>query len=271
MPTARASRLRTALWCAGVPLTAVAAYLGCGLAIVALVGEPILGTVLLSALVAAVLGAARLLRPQSFAYRPEPRPRGAVPGLGRTVVGAALLAFLAGQSLAAWLYSVAGSAGYDQSTQARHEAGALLVVLLALVAAPVAEEMLFRGTVYPLLRRRAGVAASALVTTGVFGLMHGNAVQFASAMPIALLMALVYERWRALWPCVLLHLGFNLAAVLVPPTAISGLANPISALLLTAAFGGCALTLHRRIAGEPAGKGGEGDGQAGEEDEPRAA
>lgn len=266
MPTASPSRLRAVLWCAGVPLAAVAAYLGAGLAIVAVVGEPILGTVVLSAAVAVVIGLARLRRPGWFSYPPEPGPRGAVPGLGRTVAAAAVLAFLAGQSLAAWLYSVAGSAGFDQSNQARADAGVVLSAVLALVAAPVAEEMLFRGTVYPLLRRRAGVVASALLTTGVFALMHGNAVQFASTLPIALLMALVYERWRALWPCMLLHLGFNVAAVLVPPAAIAGLSNPVSALLLTAAFGGCALILHRRIA-----DGALAAGDGGEEDEPRAA
>lgn len=268
--TASPSRLRTVLWCAGVPLAAITAYLGAGIATVAAVGEPIVGTVLLSAAVAVVVGLARLRRPAWFAYRPETAPRQAVPGLGRAVAGAAVLAFLAGQSLAAWLYSIAGSAGFDQSNQARADAGVLLSAVLALVAAPVAEEMLFRGTIYPLLRRRASIAASALLTTAVFGLMHGNAVQFATTLPIALLMSLVYERWRALWPCMLLHLCFNLAAVLVPPVAIAGLANPVSALLLTAAFGGCALVIYHRIVdgSRPAA---QVAGERGEEDEPRTA
>lgn len=246
MPTATHSRLRTVIWCAGVPLAAIAVYLAVGVAVVALVGEPILGTVILSGAVAGVIGLARWLRPAWFEYPPRP-VRGEGPRVWPRVAGIAVLAFLAGQSMAMWLYSIAGSSGFDQSNQARAHAGAALTILLALVAAPVAEEMLFRGTIYPLLRRKTGVVASSLLTTGVFALMHGNAVQFASTLPIALLLAMVYERWRALWPCVLIHLCFNAAAVLVPPSGISALANPVSALLLTAAFGWAALGFLRTV------------------------
>lgn len=147
-----------------------------------------------------------------------------------------------------WIHVTAGSAGFDASNQTRHAAGALATLLLTLVAAPAGEEALFRGLIYPLLRKRVNILASTLVTAVVFGLLHGNAVQFASPLPLAVLLALVYERTRVLWPCVLLHLGFNLAAALVPAQALGGLANPASAALLCLTFGGCALGLYRQVA-----------------------
>lgn len=266
------SRLLAVAWCLLVPLGAVACYLGLGLAVVSAVGEPILGTAVLGGIAAALIGAARLLRPGWFAFAPERRPSPGAPRLRRTVLGCLALAFLAGQSLALWLYALGGSEAFDQSTRARQDAGALVVLLLALVVAPLAEEMLFRGLVYPLLRRRVGIVASVLVTTAVFGLLHGNVVQFAAALPLAVLLALVYERTRALWPCVVIHLGFNVVAMLVPPALLAPLANPVSALLLTTAFLGCAFALYRKVDGEadPA-EIGRGLGGGAEEDEPRAA
>ncbi|MGI8306999.1 lysostaphin resistance A-like protein [Saccharopolyspora hattusasensis] len=242
-------RLLDVGWCVLVPLGAVIAYLGLGVGVVAVVGDPILGTLLLNGVVIVLVGAARLSRPQWLAHAPAPRPKSEVPHFGRTVVGYATLAFLAGQSLALWLYTMGGSADFDESIKTRENAGSTLTLLLTLVAAPIAEEMLFRGLLYPLLRRRVSIVAAVLVTTGVFGLLHGNVVQFASALPLAALLALVYERTRLLWPCVLLHLGFNLAATFVPASVLAGLANPVSALLLTTAFAGCTLILCQKVIG----------------------
>ncbi|MGT2527241.1 CPBP family intramembrane glutamic endopeptidase [Streptomyces nojiriensis] len=243
------SRLLGIGWCALVPFAVVAVYLGLGTVAVRLIGEPIVATSVLGMLVVILVGSVRIQRPQWLAHAPAPRPSVEIPRFGWTVVGCAVLAFLAGQSMALWIYATTGSTGFDASNQTRHAAGVLATLLLAMVAAPAGEEALFRGLVYPLLRKRVSILASTLVTAVVFGLLHGNAVQFASTLPLAVLLALVYEHTRALWPCVLLHLGFNLAAALVPAQAFVALANPVSAVLLYLAFAGCAFGLYRRVAG----------------------
>lgn len=243
------SRLLGIGWCILVPFAVVAVYLGLGAFAVLLIGEPIVATAVLDMLVVVLVGSVRIQRPRRLAHAPAPQPRPEVPRIGWTVLGCTVLAFLAGQSLALWIYVTVGSAGFDASNQTRHAAGALATLLLTLVAAPAGEEALFRGLIYPLLRRRVSILASMLVTAVVFGLLHGSAVQFASTLPLAVLLALVYERTRALWPCVLLHLGFNLAAALVPAQALGALANPVSAVFLCLAFAGCALGLYRRVAG----------------------
>lgn len=268
------SRVLVIAWCLLVPLGVVVGYLVLGLAVVSVLGEPILATIVLSGIVALLIGAVRLLRPQWLAHDPARRPLSETPRLARAVLGCWVLALLAGQSLALWLYSLGGSTGFDHSVQTRQEAGVLAVLVLALVAAPLAEEMVFRGLLYPLLRQRAGILASVLTTAAVFALMHGNVVQFASVLPLAVLLALVYERTRTLLPSVLMHLVFNLAAMLLPPPALAGLANPVFALLLTTAFLVCTLALYKNVATtagpivDVPGSTGGGDG---EEDEPRAA
>lgn len=236
-------------WCVSVPLGILIVYLGIGVGLVAVVGAPILGTAAVGAVVIAAVGAVRLVRPKWLTHRPSPQPKARTPRFGRAVVGCSVLAFLTGQSLALWLYTIGGSAGFDESVATRQEAGIAATLLLTLVMAPVSEEMLFRGLIYPLLRRRVGIIAAVLVTTATFALLHGNVVQFAAALPLAVLLALIYERTRVLWPCILLHLGFNLTATFVPPQLLTPLANPVSALLLTTAFFGYALVLYRQIAG----------------------
>lgn len=242
------SRLLGIGWCVLVPFAVVAIYLGLGTVTVRLIGEPIVATAVLGMLVVVLVGSVRIQRPRWLAHAPAPRPRPEAPRSGWAVLGCAVLAFLAGQSLALWIYVTVGSAGFDSANQTRHAAGALATLLLTMVAAPAGEEFLFRGLIYPLLRKRVSILASTPVTAVVFGLLHGNAVQFASTLPLAVLLALVYERTRVLWPCVLLHLGFNLAAALVPAQALGALANPASAVFLCVAFAGCALGLYRRVA-----------------------
>jgi uncharacterized protein len=243
-------RLPDVLWCVLVPLGIMALYLGVGVGLVSLIGESIMGTVVLGGITLLVVLAVRLLRPGWFNYQPAARPRSEVRPVGWFIAGSTVLAFFAGQALAVWLYSLDGSATFDQTTQLRQDAGLLAVLLLTLVAAPVGEEALFRGLLYPLLRRRVGIIASVLVTTAVFAVMHGNPIQFAAALPLAVLLGLVYERTRALWPCVLVHLAFNVAATFVPPAVIVPLANPISVLLLLAAFGGCMVVFYLRVTGK---------------------
>ncbi|GHB88509.1 hypothetical protein GCM10010306_099440 [Streptomyces umbrinus] len=256
------SRLLGIGWCVLVPFAVVAVYLGLGTVTVRLIGEPIGATAVLGMLVVVLVASVRIQQPQWLAHAPAPQQKTEIPRFGWTVLGCAVLAFLAGQSLALWIYVTAGSAGFDASNQARHAAGALATLLLTLVAAPAGEEALFRGLIYPLLRKRVSIPASTLVTAVVFGLLHGSAVQFAATLPLAVLLALTYERTRVLWPCVLLHLGFNLAASLVPAQALGALANPVSAVFLCLAFAGCALGLYRRIAGGTAPGAVQGAGES---------
>ena len=245
-------RLRSVLWCVVVPLVVVAAYLGLGLAVLSVISEPVLATAVLGVGVLTAVGALRSLRPRWVTYQPSPRPSSEISRLGWHVAGGTVLAFLAGQALALWLYTRGGSAGFDQAAQARVDAGMAMTVLLTLVVAPAAEEMLLRGLVYPWLRRRAGIIAATLITSVMFAVMHGNAIQFVSVLPVAVLLALVYEQTRRVWPCVLIHLAFNLAAVVVPAQAVFVFASPVSALLLVSASGAYALMLYRKITGRSA-------------------
>jgi membrane protease YdiL (CAAX protease family) len=234
-------------WCLGASAGVVGVYLALALGAAVVVPEPITATILLGIVVLIVIAAVRVLRPKWLAYTPVVRPLRDDSRFIGHALGTAVLAFFAGQSCAVWLYSMLGSENFDASIQSRQSAGVVLTLVLTLVVAPASEEALFRGLLYPLLRKRLSILVSALVTAGIFGVVHGNIVQFTAALPLAIVLALVYERTRKLWLCVLLHLGFNLAASSVLAPVVSVLANPVSALMLVAAFIGVCWSLGRRV------------------------
>jgi len=92
------------------------------------------------------------------------------------------------------------------------------VAVFALLIAPLVEELFFRGYLYGALENAFGRTLAVIVVGLVFGMFHG--VQYAGA-PTALLavtvMGLATTWVRAitggLWPCIVLHLLYNLVGV----------------------------------------------------------
>jgi ABC-2 type transport system permease protein len=83
---------------------------------------------------------------------------------------------------------------------------------LAVFAAPVFEEFIFRGVLFRGLRRSLTARGAALASAAVFALVH-PAIAAAPVFVLALLSALAYERSRWLATPVLAHMVYN--AVLV--------------------------------------------------------
>lgn len=232
------------LWLIAVPSLVLIVYALLGGAIVtATGGEPMLGTAVLGLVVVTVVSLVRSRWPHWVTYRPSVGPLQRPARYLGLVLLTLALAFLAGQCLALSLYAAFGSAGFDEATRTHKDAVPGIALLLVLVIAPLSEESLFRGLIYPLLRRRVGVLVAVLTTSAVFAMMHTNIVQFAAALPMSVLAALIYERTRTLWPVVLTHMAFNLCAMLLPPTWLALIASPVIAVLLMGAFATCAWLL----------------------------
>lgn len=91
----------------------------------------------------------------------------------------------------------------------------LAVLAVAVVAAPVTEELIFRGCLYGMARARWGRPAGILLTSLVFAAIHGHAPSFAGLTILAVGLALVYERCGSLWAPILLHAGFNALTIVL--------------------------------------------------------
>jgi membrane protease YdiL (CAAX protease family) len=95
------------------------------------------------------------------------------------------------------------SLGVDQSTAALVGTAILVTVL-----APIAEEVLFRGYVFPALRNWRGTAPAVVGTGLLFGLLHVVSSPAYALVPLSLfgaLLCLVYLKTRSLYPCIVLH------------------------------------------------------------------
>jgi membrane protease YdiL (CAAX protease family) len=88
----------------------------------------------------------------------------------------------------------------------------LLLVYVIAVLPALGEEILFRGVIGRRLGAAFGPVATVLLTTVLFGAIHGNVAQAMAVIPIGLLMHFLYLTTRSLWTPILLHFLNNAMA-----------------------------------------------------------
>jgi membrane protease YdiL (CAAX protease family) len=94
--------------------------------------------------------------------------------------------------------------------------GLSLLFLLTVVVAPVVEEVVYRGVLYPALRLRVGLVPAVLFSALAFGIAHISLVWLLVPMTFfGALLALAFEGSRSLVVPIASHALFNLMAVLV--------------------------------------------------------
>jgi membrane protease YdiL (CAAX protease family) len=86
----------------------------------------------------------------------------------------------------------------------------LFMGALAVLLAPVAEEVLFRGILYPTIKQIGYPRLALWVTSLLFGLMHFNLASFAPLTVFSLLLIYLYEKTGSLWASITAHSLFNL-------------------------------------------------------------
>jgi membrane protease YdiL (CAAX protease family) len=89
---------------------------------------------------------------------------------------------------------------------------ALWLAILAVVAAPVFEEFIFRGLIFGGLRRSVNVAIATLASAAIFAIVHPP-VSVIPVFVMGVCAALVYERTRMLAAPVVSHAIYNAAVV----------------------------------------------------------
>jgi membrane protease YdiL (CAAX protease family) len=91
-------------------------------------------------------------------------------------------------------------------------AGAMIATVT--IAAPLGEELFFRGFAQPALSRSFGALRGALLTGALFALLHLDKVGFLGLAEIGVLMAVLRHASGSVWPAVLAHAVNNgIAAV----------------------------------------------------------
>lgn len=89
-----------------------------------------------------------------------------------------------------------------------------ITFLTSAIMAPILEELLFRGLIYKRLRVMCKPVVAAVISSLIFGITHGNLVQFIYAFMAGLLLAFVYEKYKNLWAPILFHFCANAVSLI---------------------------------------------------------
>ena len=83
------------------------------------------------------------------------------------------------------------------------------------VAAPIVEELIFRGLCYGSMKRVMPKWIGILISSALFGAVHGNAISFVYAGLLGIILCLIYDKTNSIFVPILLHFGFNTGSYFV--------------------------------------------------------
>ena len=89
----------------------------------------------------------------------------------------------------------------------------MAVLVMAVAVAPVAEEMIFRGYLYPVSKRYFGPFAAMVGTSLLFALLHGHIASVPALFTLAMCLGLSYEKSGSLLVPMVMHAVFNAISV----------------------------------------------------------
>ena len=87
--------------------------------------------------------------------------------------------------------------------------GGMVGALAVVVAAPVVEEVIFRGLVLTRLSQAMPGWLAVVLSAAIFGLCHGNPVWFGYAFVLGAVFGAMDLRAGSIWPSILGHITFN--------------------------------------------------------------
>ena len=98
---------------------------------------------------------------------------------------------------------------YIESSSSLSEDVTVLTVFLAVVAAPIAEEILFRGLLFTRMARGSNLYIAAIISSIVFGIMHGTMIWAIYTFVVGAVLVWLFVKTRSLTAPILAHFAFN--------------------------------------------------------------
>lgn len=85
-----------------------------------------------------------------------------------------------------------------------------LMILVVGIIGPICEELMFRGIVFHRLKDWVKPQAAIVISALLFGIYHGNIVQFFYATCMGVMLAIIYDKTGTLWISIVAHIAANL-------------------------------------------------------------
>ena len=84
-----------------------------------------------------------------------------------------------------------------------------LMAIAALIAAPLCEEIIFRGYLYPVMKKFGGMFPAAICSALVFAAAHGNLTALLPLFIFGGVLVFLYEKTGSIWAPIAAHFCFN--------------------------------------------------------------
>jgi membrane protease YdiL (CAAX protease family) len=112
---------------------------------------------------------------------------------------------------------------YSDQMERLTSGSGIIVLILLIFAAPIAEELVFRGVILHKTSREIPFLGANILQALLFGIYHWNIIQGIYAAMIGLLLGWVYYKYKTILAPILLHMLINassLLTILVEDTVI---------------------------------------------------
>ena len=103
---------------------------------------------------------------------------------------------------------------YTESASQLSNGGLIVSTIVTVITAPIVEEMTFRGYMYKGLKTGMPMFAAMLISSWVFGLVHGEVIWVIYASLLGLVFTWTTEKCGSLLASMIVHMTFNLFGVL---------------------------------------------------------
>lgn len=107
------------------------------------------------------------------------------------------------------------SDSYREVSEIIYEAPLVVQIVGLGMIAPAMEELLYRGILYRRLRAFLSAKVSIIFSAVVFGILHGNFVQFVFATGLGILLAFIYESYQRIDMVIQMHMAINLTSLVM--------------------------------------------------------
>ena len=107
------------------------------------------------------------------------------------------------------------SEAYQKAAEILYSPSFAEQILVSGIVVPIIEELVFRGLLFKVLRKWVPFIWAMIVSALLFGVYHGNLVQFVYAGLCGLLLAYLCAKFASLDAPILAHMTMNLTAVVM--------------------------------------------------------
>ncbi len=92
----------------------------------------------------------------------------------------------------------------------------VLEILSVAVLAGLTEELIFRGIAMTRLKHVTSAPIAVIVSAIIFGVAHGTPIAILYATLLGVLLALLYNTYESVIPCIVCHIFFNMTSYFIP-------------------------------------------------------